>query len=303
MKQPLLNSIRAGRNGPSKEERVIPVNPETVSEDIQKLKDSYPKNVIVSSRYTIINFLPKSLLEQFRRLANVYFLVIGIIAVIGSYTGYYETAVEPAGILAPMMIVVFISVIKDGVEDFKRHQADRKINSQIAHRVTSTGIIESIEWQQIQVGDLLIIFGDDEIAADVVVLTCGGVQGPCAYVETAAIDGESNLKIKLPIFGTGPHDKDVKFNISSDKTQVTGPLDRLRTLISAEAPNSSIHRFNGSIEISPDLKQALSEKQLLLRGSTLRATEWCIGSVAYTGADTKLSLNSKRPPPDRKSVV
>lgn len=231
MKQPLLNSIRPGRSGPSKEERVIPVNPESISEDLQKLKDSFPKNVIVSSRYTIINFLPKSLLEQFRRLANVYFLVIGIIAVIGSYTGYYETAVEPAGILAPMMIVVFISVIKDGVEDFKRNQADQKINSQIAHRVTSSGSIESIEWRQIQVGDLLIIFGDEEIAADVVVLTCGGIQGPCAYVETAAIDGESNLKIKLPILGTGPHDKDIQFTLSSDKTHITGPMDRLRYVL------------------------------------------------------------------------
>jgi magnesium-transporting ATPase (P-type) len=41
---------------------------------------------------------------------------------------------------------------------------------------------------------------------------------------------------------------------------------------------------------------------LLLRGSTLRATEWCIGTVAYTGADTKLSLNSKRPPSKLSSV-
>ena len=45
----------------------------------------YEQNVIVSSRYTLINFLPKSLLEQFRRLANVYFLVVGMIAIIGEY--------------------------------------------------------------------------------------------------------------------------------------------------------------------------------------------------------------------------
>jgi hypothetical protein len=43
----------------------------------------YEQNVIVSSRYTLFNFLPKSLLEQFRRLANVYFLVVGTIAIIG----------------------------------------------------------------------------------------------------------------------------------------------------------------------------------------------------------------------------
>jgi hypothetical protein len=57
----------------------------------------YPVNVIVSSRYTAYNFLPKSLLEQFRRLANVYFLVIGIIAVAGEYSSAYDTAVQPQG--------------------------------------------------------------------------------------------------------------------------------------------------------------------------------------------------------------
>ena len=57
----------------------------------------YPVNVIVSSRYTAYNFLPKSLLEQFRRLANVYFLVIGMIAVAGEYSSAYDTAVQPQG--------------------------------------------------------------------------------------------------------------------------------------------------------------------------------------------------------------
>ena len=58
---------------------------------------TYPVNVIVSSRYTAYNFLPKSLLEQFRRLANVYFLVIGMIAVAGEYSSAYDTAVQPQG--------------------------------------------------------------------------------------------------------------------------------------------------------------------------------------------------------------
>lgn len=46
----------------------------------------------------------------------------------------------------------------------------------------------------------------------------------------------------------------------------------------------------------------LSEKNLLLRGSVLKATEWCIGVVIYTGKDTKLSLNSKTPPSKLSSV-
>jgi hypothetical protein len=37
--------------------------------------------------------------------------------------------VEPAGLLIPMTIVVFISILKDGVEDIKRHQTDQKTNN------------------------------------------------------------------------------------------------------------------------------------------------------------------------------
>ena len=65
-------------------ERCIPLFQKKTEEMIKKdVNDpnviKYPENIIVSSRYTAFNFFPKSLLEQFRRLANVYFLVIGIL--------------------------------------------------------------------------------------------------------------------------------------------------------------------------------------------------------------------------------
>jgi hypothetical protein len=91
--------------------------------------DPYPPNIIITSRYNLFSFLPKTIFEQFRRLANVYFLVLGMIAAIGANTEYYDTAVEPAGLLIPMTIVVFISILKDGVEDIKRHQTDNKTNN------------------------------------------------------------------------------------------------------------------------------------------------------------------------------
>lgn len=40
-------------------------------------------NRVVSSKYTLWNFLPKNLFEQFRRVANFYFLVIMGITLVG----------------------------------------------------------------------------------------------------------------------------------------------------------------------------------------------------------------------------
>lgn len=97
----------------------------------------YPENVVKTSRYNAFSFLPKSLFEQFRRLANVYFIVLGAIATVGTYTSAYNTAIEPIGlhtfttqrlhliiindlgILGPVALVVLISIAKEGVEDIK----------------------------------------------------------------------------------------------------------------------------------------------------------------------------------------
>jgi hypothetical protein len=38
-------------------------------------------NHIVTSKYTVINFLPKNLVDQFSKLANIYFLAMMILQV------------------------------------------------------------------------------------------------------------------------------------------------------------------------------------------------------------------------------
>lgn len=122
------------------QERVVTPFPNP-DESINVTKDGvqFPQNIIVTTRYTMLSFFPKSLFEQFRRLANVYFLVLGCIAAIGMATEYYDTAVEPAGLLIPLTIVVLISVAKDGIEDTKRNKADNRTNSR-ATRVVSSDV-------------------------------------------------------------------------------------------------------------------------------------------------------------------
>lgn len=233
MKQPLLASLGFSSTTATPENgdgnRRISVMTDM---DPVLLKQTYPRNIIVSSRYNILNFFPKSLLEQFRRLANVYFLVIGIIATIGYYTNYFETAVQPAGILLPVTIVVCISIIKDGVEDVKRHQADHVINTKKSLIVDPDGSVRTVLWQELKVGDTLLVLADSEIPADAVVLCCGGVQGSVCYVETAAIDGETNLKLKLPAFPNttliSSNNGGAAIDLLKDHSRVVGSLQSLR---------------------------------------------------------------------------
>ncbi len=245
MKQPLLASFGFSVSAPaenSDDNRRVPILSDMDPVLLKQQQRAYPRNIIVSSRYNLINFFPKSLLEQFRRLANVYFLVIGIIATIGYYTNYYETAVQPAGILLPVTIVVCISIIKDGVEDVKRHRADHVINTKKSSIMDPDGVVRTVLWQDLKVGDVLLVLADSEIPADAVVLCCGRVQGPVCYVETAAIDGETNLKLKMPAFphvttgttaaaaspNSGSGSSSATIDLLKDCSRVVGPLESLK---------------------------------------------------------------------------
>lgn len=66
-------------------------------------------NRIKTSKYTMYNFLPLNLLVQFSKVANVYFLIIGIMQMINSISVSGGFPV----IFIPLSIVVGVSAFKD----------------------------------------------------------------------------------------------------------------------------------------------------------------------------------------------
>lgn len=86
-------------------------------------------NKIITAKYTALSFLPMAIREQFRRFANVYFLVIGLIMCLGQFTGYFETAFSPWTTLGPLAIVISVSVLVEGYSDIKRHRSDQETNN------------------------------------------------------------------------------------------------------------------------------------------------------------------------------
>lgn len=58
-----------------------------------------------------------------------------------------------------------------------------------------------------------------------------------------------------------------------------------------EAPNDFLYKFEGTITIENET-YALNHNNFLLRGSSLKNTEWIYGIVVYTGHDTKIMKNS-----------
>ncbi|KZT69864.1 phospholipid-translocating P-type ATPase [Daedalea quercina L-15889] len=88
-----------------------------------KKEHVFATNQYITAKYSIITFLPRNLLEQFRRVANIFFLAIAIL----QFFPIFPT-ISPGLAILPLLIVLAITGLKDGYEDFKRHQADHTVN-------------------------------------------------------------------------------------------------------------------------------------------------------------------------------
>jgi phospholipid-transporting ATPase len=116
---------------------------------------------------------------------------------IGKYTAYYQSPLDPWSTLVPLLLVLTLSMCKEGFEDLKRHRADKDTNNRIAHKIINDKqqITADTYWQNIAVGDIILLDNNHEIPADVVLL-CSSDETGVVYIETSNIDGETNLKIK-----------------------------------------------------------------------------------------------------------
>ncbi|XP_042024093.1 putative phospholipid-transporting ATPase 9 [Salvia splendens] len=84
---------------------------------------SYATNYVKSTKYTAASFLPKSLFEQFRRVANFYFLVTGCL----SFTPLAPYTASSA--ILPLIEVIGATMVNEGIEDFQRKKQDIEINN------------------------------------------------------------------------------------------------------------------------------------------------------------------------------
>ncbi len=85
---------------------------------------AHTTNEVVTSKYTLYNFLFLNIWEQFQNLANVYFLFVGIFQIIPQVT---TTGGNPT-MYQPLAFIVFVSAVRAAGEDIDKHKADAKRN-------------------------------------------------------------------------------------------------------------------------------------------------------------------------------
>ncbi|XP_047381769.1 phospholipid-transporting ATPase FetA-like isoform X2 [Sciurus carolinensis] len=233
----------------------------------------YPNNSIKTSKYTALNFLPLNLFEQFQRLANAYFLLLLFLQLIPqiSSLAWYTTVI-------PLVVVLSITGVKDAIDDWKRHQSDNQVNNHSVPLLADDGRVKEEKWMNVEVGDIIKLKNDQAVPADLLLLSSSEPYS-LAYIETADLDGETNLKVKQAI------------SVTSDMGDNLDLLSTFDGEVRCDPPNNKLDKFTGILTYKRK-SYSLDHDKLLLRGCIIRNTDWCYGLVIYTGPDTKLMQNS-----------
>ncbi|NWV32587.1 AT8B3 ATPase, partial [Grantiella picta] len=237
-------------------------------------KRKYSGNAIRTAKYNLLTFLPLNLYEQFHRMANVYFVFVILLQT------FPEISTLPwYTLLFPLGCLLLIRGLRDLIDDIVSVGRaptpllcrDKNLSPQ------SPRSFRWQKWRDICVGDIVRLRKDSVVPADLLLL-CSSEPSSLCYVETADIDGETNLKFRQALLVT--HQE-----LGSEESMAA-----FDGLVTCEEPNSRMHTFTGTLRWQ-GCTHALDSDRILLRGCRVRNTALCYGLVLYAGFDSKIMRN------------
>ncbi|XP_053673867.1 phospholipid-transporting ATPase VB [Anopheles nili] len=241
-------------------------------------------NKIRTTKYTLLSFVPKNLLEQFHRIANLYFIFIVLLNWFPQINAFGKEIA-----MIPVLFVLGVTAIKDLFEDRRRKASDKRINNSTCRVYNGESErYKKVLWQDIRVGDLIHLSNNETVPADILLLKSSDPTGVC-YIDTCDLDGETNLKRRQVVRGF------------VEKQHIFAP-NKFTSRIEVDAPTTKIYRFHGAVIHPSGERVPVSTESLLLRESRLKNTDYAEGIVVYAGHETKAMLNNSGPRYKRSKV-
>uniref|UniRef100_A0A7N5ZX45 Phospholipid-transporting ATPase n=1 Tax=Anabas testudineus TaxID=64144 RepID=A0A7N5ZX45_ANATE len=219
----------------------------------EKCEEKYPKNAIKNQKYNIFTFVPGVSDSSFQRPTWTFSLI-------RSYS------------FVPQGFVLAVTVVREAVDEVRRHQRDKEMNSQLYSKLTVRGKIQ-VKSSDIQVGDMIIV-------EKVQYHLYSFFSGAC-FIRTDQLDGETDWKLKVAVGCT-------------QRLPAVGDLFSVSAYVYAQRPQLDIHSFEGNFtreDTDPQIHESLSIENTLW-ASTVVASGTVIGVVIYTGKETRSQLNT-----------
>ncbi len=156
--------------------------------------------------------------------------------------------------------------------------------SESEHTVWAT-----VMWKDLKVGDIIELRRDGQIPADIVLLYADGRNG-FAYIETMALDGETNLKAREPP------------SLLAASCKSLASLLTTQVQFAVEDPNLNLHDFHGKVTVN-GRTLPLTLNNVIYRGCTLRNTNRAIGMIINTGEECKIRKNASKDAQIKRPVM
>ncbi|XP_032326501.1 probable phospholipid-transporting ATPase IIB isoform X3 [Camelus ferus] len=100
----------------------------------EKCEEKHPRNSIKNQKYSVFTFIPGVLHEQFKFFLNLYFLVVSCSQFVPALKiGYLYTYWAPLG------FVLAVTITREAIDEFRRFQRDKEVNSQLYSKLTIRG--------------------------------------------------------------------------------------------------------------------------------------------------------------------
>eukprot|EP00405_Crypthecodinium_cohnii_P027364 CAMPEP_0206502574 /NCGR_PEP_ID=MMETSP0324_2-20121206/54087_1 /ASSEMBLY_ACC=CAM_ASM_000836 /TAXON_ID=2866 /ORGANISM="Crypthecodinium cohnii, Strain Seligo" /LENGTH=1241 /DNA_ID=CAMNT_0053990811 /DNA_START=18 /DNA_END=3743 /DNA_ORIENTATION=+ len=267
-------------------------------------------NKIRTTQFTPLTWLPLSLLNQFKRIANIYFLFIACLVVWPWSPKNWKSKIFP------FMAVLFWTALKDLYEDIRRKRDDDAENKQRCWRSSSShpDTFEEVAWSEILVGDIVLVPEDSAFPADLILLhPAGGVE---AFISTVMLDGETSLKVRqAPGLCEQMSKKCAKLtpgewtavqtthntefpseHLRQQMGKYVGCMKKPGVEFKFPSPSAVLSDVRGTLQITGnsenDLVCPFTEDNFLPRGCILKNTPFILGLCLYVGDDSKTRLNA-----------
>jgi phospholipid-translocating ATPase len=134
--------------------------------------------------------------------------------------------------IAPLAFVLFVTLLKEGTDDFFRYKRDQETNNTKYNKLTFEGK-KKILSKDIKIGDMLEIHQNEKVPADMIILkSFGNDTSQGVFIRTDQLDGETDWKLR-------------KAPPSTQKHETTHELLMKNFFIIADAPDKKIYDFNG----------------------------------------------------------
>lgn len=239
-------------------------------------KKLFVSNAVLNAKYNPVTFIPVILYEQFKFFFNLYFLLVALSQIIPALRiGYLSSYI------VPLAFVLTVTMMKEAGDDIARRRRDMEQNNE-QYEVLNYGHADGtlVAAKNLKVGDLVRLHKDTRIPADMVLLQLSDANGE-AFIKTDQLDGETDWKLRIACPVT-QRITDVNHLVNSVLLIVGRPTKAINDF------DGKLVHHNGSIDnetVPLSVDQTLWANTVLASGSA-------VGTVVYTGTETRQALNT-----------